>query len=340
MNIMLISSACLPSPPSHYGGLEMIVYDLAIGLSNRGHDVSVAAPQGSEFPEDITYIPTIDVSKNKWDENIALLNYIEYAESVGLIHDHSHEKLIYRFLAEHEDENRYCSTLHCPTSVLYQVVNPCLITISHDHRSRVKERYGYESKVVHNGIDLNRFTYNEEKGDRFIFLGRPNPDKGNLTAIRYCKEMDVPLDMVGGMLEDGPTSYAIEVARLCQLGSKWIYHGSVTHERKAEILSKAKALIFPCSDKWHEPFGLIIPEANASGTPVIAWNRGVFKETVKHGVTGFLADNEQEFKEYMKRVDEINPADCRQWVKDNFTNDIMVDNYVQIYKEIMDGNKW
>ena len=340
MDIMLISTACLPVPPPNYGGLEMVVYDLATCLFDKGHGVTIVAPIGSEAPDGINIIPTIDVTKNKWDENIALLKYLPHSENVDIIHDHSHEKLIYQFLAEFEDENRYCSTLHCPTSILYPTVNPCLITISHDHRDRIKSRYGYDSKVVHNGIDLDRFDYKEDKSDRYIFVGRPNPDKGNLTAIRYCKELDVPLDMVGGMLEDSPTEYAIEVARLCRLGSKWKFHGSVSHDKKSELLGNAKAMIFPCSYKWNEPFGLTIPEANACGTPVIAWNRGVFKETVVHGKTGFLANDEEEFKEYMTMVDQINPTDCRKWVEGNFTKDIMTNNYLKVYDEIMDGKKW
>lgn len=340
MKIMLISTACLKVPPAHYGGLEMIVYDLAVCLSETGHDVVVAAPIGSELPEPIELIPTVDVAKNKWDENIALLSYITHTENTDIIHDHSHQKLIYQFLAEHEEDNRYCSTLHCPTSVLYPVVDPCLITISHDHAMRIRERYGYWSKVVHNGIDLTRFTYQKEKGDNYLFLGRPNKDKGNLTAIRYCKELDAPLDMVGGMLEDSPSEYAIEVARLCRLGSKWKFHGSVTHDKKAELLANAKALIFPCADTWNEPFGLIIPEANASGTPVVAWNRGVFKETVVHGKTGFLANNEEEFKKYMGMVDIIEPSKCREWAEENFTREVMTQNYINIYVELMEGKKW
>lgn len=337
---MLISTACLEVPPSNYGGLEMIVYDLAVSLQERGHEVIVAAPQGSKLPESITLIPTVDLKLNKWDENIALLSYINAVEDTDLVHDHSHQKLIYRYLAKYEEDNRYCSTLHCPTSILYPTVDPCLITISKDHSNRIRERYGYWSEVAYNGIDLDRFTYREEKSDHYLFLGRPNPDKGNHTAIKYCKDLDVPLDMVGGMLEEAPTDYAIETARLCKLGSKWIYHGSVTHEKKAELLANAKALIFPCADNWNEPFGLIVPEANASGTPVICWNRGVFKETVIHGKTGFLANTEEEFKEYMQMTDLIDPRACKTWVQKMFTKETMTNKYIEIYAKIMKGTKW
>jgi len=340
MRVLLISTACLEVPPSHYGGLEMIVYDLAVCLNERGYDVTVAAPHGSKFPEGITMLPTVKLPDNKWDENIALLSYIREAETMDLIHDHSHNKEIYTFLSEFENENRFCSTLHCPTSVQYPVKWPCLVTISKDHSQRIQSGYGYSSKVVHNGIDLSRFTFKEEKGDRYIFLGRPHPNKNNLGAINMCKELDVPLDMVGGMLEDSPSPYAVQVARECRLGSKWVYHGSVKHTEKAELLANAKGLIFPCSDNWHEPFGLIIPEANASGTPVIAWNRGVFKETVDHGKTGFLANTVDEFKEYMTRLDEIDPYDCRAWVKDHFTREEMTNNYEKVYDSVMKGEKW
>lgn len=339
MRILLISTACLEVPPAAYGGLEMIVYDLADILNSKGHEVTVAAPVGSKLPEGIKLLETVDLKHNKWMENKALLKYINEASNSDIIHDHSHQKLIYKLFRD-EYHCTYLSTLHCPDSILYPVLNPCLVTISKDHQERIYHRYGYKSIAVHNGIDISRMKYSEEKSDSFICLGRPNRFKGTLTAIEYCKELGYPLEVVGGMLEESPTEYVIKVARECLLGSMWRYWGAVTHKFKAELLSKARALIFPFSDDWFEPFGLIAPEALASGTPVITWNRGPFKETIIHGKTGFLADDPVQFKEYMKRVDEIDPKVCRREAKKKWSREVMTENYLKVYEKVLKGEKW
>lgn len=340
MNILLISTTCLPVPPSTYGGLESVVYDLAEVLSRMNHEVAVACPIESKLPEGVTHIPTVSCYEYKWNENLALMEYIDRVQDYDIVHDHSHQKLVYLLFRKNEDSFSYLSTLHCPDSILYPVLNPCLVTISRDHQWRIYNKYGYTSNVVYNGIDVERYIYSEDKSNRYICLGRPNRHKGTLTAIKYCKELDVPLDVVGGLLEEAPTDYAVQVARECLLGSKWKYHGSVSHDTKAKLLSQAKALIFPFSDDWNEPFGLTVIEALASGTPIVTWNRGVFRETIIHGKTGYLANNEEEFKQYMLEVDNINPEDCRRDALARWTRERMTSDYLALYNRVLAGEKW
>ena len=343
MKVFLISTACLEVPPRTYGGLEQVVYDLSKRLAQRGHEVTVACPIGSQLPENVEMVPTIDLNTDKWNENLALLKILEDGRimDADIIHDHSHRKSIYSSIKDHEEECHYLSTLHCPDSVLFPVLYPNLVTLSEDHRQAIFEHYGYESKVVYNGIDVDSYEFRKDKEDRFIFLGRPVEFKGALEAVQYCKKLDVGLDVVGGILEENPSLYTIRVAQECKLGSKWKYWGAVPFEIKKKLLARSKGLIFPFNRKtWREPFGLTVIEALASGTPVITWNIGVFRETLIHGKTGFLANTEEEFLEYMKRVDEIDPKDCRRDAEERWTDLRMARDYEDLYQRVLKGERW
>jgi glycosyltransferase involved in cell wall biosynthesis len=105
-------------------------------------------------------------------------------------------------------------------------------------------------------------------------------------------------------------------------------------KQKAKFIAEAKALLFPI--EWDEPFGMAVIEALASGTPVVAMNRGAMPEIIDHGVTGFLANNEAEFFEYANRVDEIDPAACRKAVEEKFSADKMAKAYLERYKQVIE----
>lgn len=342
MKIYLISTSALPSPCSSYGGIEQVVYDLGVGLARRGHDVTVACPTGSNFPPEVQQFYSTYLPNEFFKENIALMRILDdpkLGES-DVIHDHSHAKLLAPILAPNEFECTYVNTAHCTEMDKLPLQSPCLTTLSNDHKEQIKSFSGMDSKVVYNGIDMDEYTFKATKSDRYIFLGRPSKIKGTLDAISLCKKLDVPLDVVGGNFTEDVDDYLVEVARACKLGSKQKYWGSVSHEVKRKLLSEAKALIFSPSRGWREPFGLIIPEALASGTPVVTWNTGVFKELIVHGKTGFLANNPEEFMDYMKQVDNINPYECRNYVARHFSSDIMCDKYLKLYEDVKKGVKW
>jgi glycosyltransferase involved in cell wall biosynthesis len=111
------------------------------------------------------------------------------------------------------------------------------------------------------------------------------------------------------------------------------YSGNLSGSAKIKFIAEAKALLFPI--QWEEPFGMSVIEALACGTPVVAMNRGAMPEIIEHGVTGFLANNEEEFTEYMKRVDEIDPAACRRSVEEKFSASAMAEAYLERYKDII-----
>jgi glycosyltransferase involved in cell wall biosynthesis len=209
--------------------------------------------------------------------------------------------------------------------------------------------------VVHNGVDVDDFTYRERKGDYAITLARFTWDKGQDVAARVCAKLGMPLQMagtVGGLAS--PELLAEELAKRFSpfhhykdvqyyrravqphedpdRGIAWI--GSVGGDAKRELVAGARALLMPI--RWEEPFGMAVIEALASGTPVVAMRRGAMPLIVEHGRTGFLADDEREFAGYLRRVGEIDPAACRRSVRERFSAAAMAERYVRRYEEAIE----
>lgn len=209
-------------------------------------------------------------------------------------------------------------------------------------------------KPVHNAIELEHFPFQPKKKDYFITLARFTKDKGQAVAAKYAARQKQKLKMAGTVAGIGSRSrLLLEIAnplspyrmneefryfsdKILQQTIKHpgiTYVGNVSGERKMRLIANAKALLFPID--WDEPFGMAVIEALACGTPVVAMRRGAMPEIIEHGVTGFLADTEEEFGEYMKRVNEIDPAKCREAVEKFFDADAMASTYVERYDEVI-----
>lgn len=207
---------------------------------------------------------------------------------------------------------------------------------------------------VHNGVRVEDFPFVAKKKDYFVTLARFAPYKGQHIAVKAAAKLKKRLRMAGTVADisssrrllfelSNPLSKYRTDAQFSYYSDKILpyvlrypritYSGSLTGRSKMKFLSEAKALLFPIT--WEEPFGMSVIEALACGTPVIAMNRGAMPEIIKHGVTGFLANTEEEFEQYMLRIDEINPEDCRQSVIDHFSHTAMANKYVECYRDII-----
>ncbi len=206
---------------------------------------------------------------------------------------------------------------------------------------------------VYNGVNVNNFPFVTKKSDYFITLARFHPDKGQHIAVQACLEQGARLKMAGGVgdlmsakkliLEIGnPLStyrslldfryFSDKIFPFLQSGQ--IEHvGEVSGQHKLEFISKARALLFPI--EWNEPFGMAAIEALACGTPVVSMARGALPEIITHGVNGYLANTEKEFKFYMRKIDEIDPAACRQSVERKFSGRVMAKNYLARYQKVL-----
>lgn len=207
--------------------------------------------------------------------------------------------------------------------------------------------------VVHNAVDLEDLPLQPEKGDYFITLARFNRDKGIGEAARICEELDLKLKMAGivGPIF-APRQMILELANPNSpyrtnpdfmyfrdqvlphtIPGQIEYVGAVNGKQKLDFISRAKALLWPID--WEEPFGMAPIEVMATGTPVVAYRRGAVPEMIIHGVNGFIADTPEEFKEYMLRVDEIKPEDCRAVVEERFSASVMAAKYLDRYQQII-----
>lgn len=211
--------------------------------------------------------------------------------------------------------------------------------------------------VVHNPIEVAVYPFHAAKDDYYITLARFNRDKGQHTAAKLCAELGLNLRMAGTVNGIGtPGELMAELSNASSPASnnadmvyfrKSIlpylkpgqidYMGNVGGEAKMRFISRAKALLFPID--WEEPFGMAVVEAMACGTPVVAYRRGSMPELIEHGVTGFLADNETQFKDYMLRVGEIDPAVCRRRMNEKFSAQSVARKYMDIYANILETKK-
>lgn len=211
--------------------------------------------------------------------------------------------------------------------------------------------------VVHNAVNLDEYVYQTKKKDFFISVSRVAPDKGQATAAKLCHELGERLKIAGTIGSKITTKYKLtrelNKPKLEQLNDvdfqyykkkiapyikrgKIEYLGTVFGPKKQELFANAKGFLMPID--WEEPFGLAVIDALASGTPVVAMNRGAMPEIIKHGVNGFLANNKREFKKYMKRIDQINPEDCRVSVQERFSSDKMAREYIKLYERAIAKN--
>jgi glycosyltransferase involved in cell wall biosynthesis len=208
--------------------------------------------------------------------------------------------------------------------------------------------------VVYNGIDVDLFPFQPKKQKHFITMARFSAEKGQHVAARICDELGYSLEMAGNIAGiNTPRQIVLELANplsdyrafadfryfsdkiwpLTVKNRRIRYVGNLSGRRKLRFLANAKALLFPID--WDEPFGLAVIEALACGTPVVAMRRGSMPEIIEHGVNGWLANTEAELKEYMQRVDEINPEACRRSVEKNFSVPVMAQRYLDRYRSVL-----
>jgi glycosyltransferase involved in cell wall biosynthesis len=204
------------------------------------------------------------------------------------------------------------------------------VAISEAQRAHMPElRY---APVVYNGIDLSAYPLRAEKEDFVLFLGRTPPEKGVLRAVRAAREAGVRLVAavkVAHPIEERHWNDEV----LPEMPADATVLGEITFEEKVDLLSRAKAVLFPID--WDEPFGLVMTEAMACGTPVIATPRGSVPEVVADGRTGFVVSVEgypKEAAEALRHVGELDPKACRDWVAERFSKEAMVSGYERAYE--------
>jgi glycosyltransferase involved in cell wall biosynthesis len=208
--------------------------------------------------------------------------------------------------------------------------------------------------AIYNGIDVEDYDFRDKKQDFYLSVGSIKKDKGQGAAARLCQEAGAKLKIAGivaGGINDlktllkekddltsdykGNNDFKYFISDILPYLSpgEIEYIGVVSGNQKLRMFGEAKALLSPI--EWEEPFGIVIIEALASGTPVVTYRKGAMPEIIEHGVNGFLANNEKEFKQYMLRVGDIDPQACRDSVIRKFSYLIMAKEYEKRYRQII-----
>lgn len=331
-------------PPQKYGGTELVIFNLTEELVRRGHTVYLIAAGDSKTSAQI--LPVFpralrneDTAKNpeikKVLKSIGTNRVIEYLKNIeaDIIHNH----LGWRVLASASlIKTPIITTLHGPLDAESQHSNYSnfkkanYVSISDSQREPLPD-LNYIS-TVYNGINIKKFDFSEKGGRYLAFLGRMSPEKGPIEAILAAKKSGLKLKMAAKVDPVDKIFFEKEVAPLID-GEQIEFLGEVNHEGKVKLLKNAKALL--CPIQWREPFGLFFIEAMATGTPVIAFNRGSVPEVVEDKKTGFIVKNVEEMIEAVAKIDKIDRNKCRERVEKYFTAEKMADGYEKAYQKVI-----
>jgi glycosyltransferase involved in cell wall biosynthesis/predicted SAM-dependent methyltransferase len=373
LKVCLISTPFLVTPPPRYGGLEQIVHDVAVELAQMGCDVTVIASKGSKVPG-CKVIETLEPS------NVVQVDWLEYEKKAYEIYkdqlagfDVIHDNTWFAFAYLSKMANPALKVMHTHHGGLAWRSKPVdkmnIVGIS-DWMVKVYKAIGFDSKRVYNGVDLTKYKFQQKKGNRLLFVGRLDTFKQSDVAISAARKAGVGLDVVGGSFVQDK-GYLESIKKECNViipsgetNDKYPYKETdivlwldATQEQKIMLYQNAKAVLFP--SRMGEPFGLIVPEANACGSFVIGLRDGAIPETIAEGA-GLIVGEEITSPETtpemviarklrdvdalvaaIKKLDAItiSPQICAKNAQ-RFSRRIMAEGYLALYREILKGNEW
>ena len=338
MKVAVLSPVWFPVPPTGYGGIELVVSLLADGLVDAGHDVTLFASGDSLTKGKLAYVferaPSELIGKALPELRHAMACYTR-AEEFDVINDHSGipaaalgglvdtpvVHTVHGPLDTHEAQDAYRAIAKVAPDV-------GLISISENQRRPMPDLPWVAT--IPNAIDLSLYPCKPHRGEYLLFLGRFSPDKGAHRAISVAMELDMPLKLAGKNREPKERQYFAEFVEP-HLGRGGIeYLGEVSHGEKVELLQDARATLFPI--EWEEPFGLVMVESMACGTPVIATRYGAVPEVIEHGRSGIIVDSYRHMAAALEEADALDPYECRRYVEELFAPERMVGDYVDAYR--------
>lgn len=329
-------------PPTKYGGIELVVFLLTEELVKRGHEVTLFATGDSKTSAKLVSVyhscSPRELLGNPVPDLLHVTSAYKRAAEFDIIHNHAGYSGV--ALANFVDVP-VLTTLH---GIFTDINVPFFKTfkdavyynsISDEQRKGCPD-LNYVG-TVYNAIDIDSFSFSAEKKDFFISLGRVSPLKGTHLAVEIARRAGVKLVIAGKIDPGRDTLYFEEKVKPFIDGEQIRFLGEVSEREKRELLKKAKAFIFPL--QWPEPFGLVMIEAMATGTPVIAFPKGSVSEVVEDKKTGFIVDTMDEMVEAVYRVGEIDPHICRSYVEERFGVSRMTGDYEALYLEILEKGK-
>jgi glycosyltransferase involved in cell wall biosynthesis len=335
LRIGVLAPPWIPIPPTAYGGIEAIVADLVLGLRARGHYVTLVAAPGSDLSgvRVLTPLPRLPEQIGRPDEELrhVVPGAAALRESCDVIIDHSGPMGAYLGgLGGHPVLHVMHGPLSAAIASTYEVLaaeTPALRLVAISEAQCELAPFLPYAGVVHNGIDASRLPFGRGEGGYLAFLGRMSPEKGAAQAIEVARAAGVPLRIAAKCREPEERDYfRQEVRPRLGPGIEWL--GELDGPQKHALLAGARGLIFPID--WSEPFGMVMVEAMACGTPVVATRRGSVPEVVEEGVTGFVRDDLPGLVEAVGRLPGLDRLRCRRTVAERFSLERMVASYERL----------
>lgn len=349
MKIAIIIPPFTTLPSKGHGGTERIAQGMINELLKRGHQVTLIGAGQCQTKANFIAIFPKTITEQKFDSA-----YVEASRALRI--ETAYITKVMKYLADHDGDfdvvfnhmrggylllplAQYLTTpiisiLHLPLfeeviDILSQFKEPNIISISNSQQKPAKGRVNFLA-TVYNGINLKEFKFNDNPKDYFFFMGAMGEHKSPHLAIEVAKKARVKLILAGGKIREPYFSEKVKP----QIDNQQIkFVGEVAGEERINLLKNARGFLMPIA--WEEPFGLVMIEAMACGTPVIGFNHGAVAEVIKDGKTGFIVKNVKEMAKAIGKIDQIDRRECRQAVEDKFTYEKMVDGYLETAKKVI-----
>jgi glycosyltransferase involved in cell wall biosynthesis len=336
VKVALIAPPFIAVPPANYGGTELFVANLALGLKEAGVEVVVYGNGESTINAECRWIYKNSEWPIKSPEKAWLreLNHYGWAmqdasKECDILHVQSPQALaLARFVSRpvvltlHGPHLPYLSDLYAANPDVYYVA------IS---EAQAREESLQRIRTIHHGIDLSAYKLILNKQPYLSFIGRIAPIKGTHVAIEVARRSGIPLKIAGEVQPQNRDYFENKIKP--QLDGKLVqYIGPADLPTKNELLGNSMAMLFPI--QWSEPFGLVMVEAMACGTPVLAMPGGSVQEVVRNGVSGFVCRFVSQIANHLRDL-RIDPVTVRRYVEENFSTAIMTKKYLALYEEIL-----
>jgi len=340
MHIAQIAPLYESVPPKMYGGTERVVFYLTEELVRAGHNVTVFATADSLTSGNLVPCALRSLRLDPHCEDpiahhmVMLTRVIEMADQFDLIHFHT-DYLHFPFLPclETPSLSTWHNRLNRPELIplIEREANHPMVSISESHRQPLAT-YGTWAGTVYHGLPLHAYSLSQNPEGYLAFVGRFSPEKGPAQAIAIAKKAGMKLKIAAKIDESKPRYYH-DVVKPMMDGANVDYVGEIGEDRKGAFLSNARALVFPIN--WLEPFGMVLIEAMACGTPVVAFRKGSVPEIIEDGVSGFVVDNVDEAAEACKQVERLDRGMVRKCFERKFSSVRMAQDYIRIYERLM-----
>ena len=356
MKIAILAPPWIALPPEGYGGTERVIANLTDGLVKKGHEVMLFATGDSKTAARLEFYHEKALGNNwrvKQNHYLILQHIHKFLqivknENFDIIHNHaSYTPLFFLDLQawpfittlhgaynlqlldlEREDDK----DLQIKREILDKFRNQPFISISN------QQRLGFPQlnyiKTVYNGIDPQKFRAGQGKGGYLTWLGRASPKKGLNIAIDVATKTGIPLKIAAFVDELDKKYFDLSIKPLIEANKNIEFVGELrSDEAKNNFFAGSIGTLFPLL--WDEPFGIVMIESMACGTPVIAFNKGSVPEVIEDGKTGFIVETEDEMLKKVSQIENIDRNYCYQYAISRFSVEKMVDDYLEAYKIVL-----